>query len=83
MCTVCKSNTPPLSSLVRGIDPLKMILLTGGYLLFPSCVTPVHCSKLLHDDLKHPDVVKALEHWTGKNRLSEDEADDLMEDNYR
>lgn len=43
----------------------------------------MRCWKLLHDDLKHPDVVKALGHWTGKNRLSEDDADELMEDNYR
>lgn len=26
---------------------------------------------------------KALEHWTGQNRLSQDDADELMEDNYR
>lgn len=71
-------NTPPLSSLIRGIDPL-----TGRYLLLYLPFTPVRCWKLLHDDLKHPDVVKALEHWTGKNRLSEDDADELMEDNYR
>ncbi|CAM9463249.1 unnamed protein product, partial [Hapterophycus canaliculatus] len=39
--------------------------------------------KNLQDDLKHKDVRKALHHWTGEERLSQDEADELMEDNYR
>ncbi|CAM9941576.1 unnamed protein product [Pylaiella littoralis] len=39
--------------------------------------------KLFQEDLRHTDVRKALEHWTGRNRLSEDDADELMEDNYR
>ncbi|CAN0244104.1 unnamed protein product, partial [Ectocarpus fasciculatus] len=39
--------------------------------------------KLLQDDLRNTDVKKALEHWTGQNRLSQDDADELMEDNYR
>ncbi|CAM9345043.1 unnamed protein product [Scytosiphon promiscuus] len=39
--------------------------------------------KNLQDDLKNKDVRKALHHWTGEKRLSEDEADELMEDNYR
>lgn len=37
----------------------------------------------LQDDLRHKDVRKALHHWTGEKRLSQDEADELMEDNYR
>eukprot|EP00752_Nemacystus_decipiens_P008796 g7849.t1 len=39
--------------------------------------------ELLKEDLRHPDVRKAMEHWTGHNRLSQDDADELMEDNYR
>lgn len=39
--------------------------------------------QLLQEDLRHPDVRKAMEHWTGHNRLSQDDADALMEDNYR
>eukprot|EP00903_Cladosiphon_okamuranus_P013132 g12247.t1 len=39
--------------------------------------------KLLQEDLRHPDVRKAMEHWTGHNRLSQDDADELMEDNFR
>ncbi|CBJ29309.1 expressed unknown protein [Ectocarpus siliculosus] len=39
--------------------------------------------KLLQDDLRNTDVKRALEHWTGQNRMSQDHADELMEDNYR
>lgn len=39
--------------------------------------------QLLQQDLRHPDVRKAMEHWTGHKRLSQDDADELMEDNYR
>ncbi|CAM9111567.1 unnamed protein product [Ectocarpus sp. 6 AP-2014] len=39
--------------------------------------------KLLQDDLRNTDVKRALEHWTGQNRMSQDDADELMEDNYR
>ncbi|CAN0235692.1 unnamed protein product, partial [Laminaria digitata] len=39
--------------------------------------------QLLQDDLQDLDVRRALEHWTGRNRLSREDADELMEDNYR
>lgn len=39
--------------------------------------------QLLQNDLRHPDVRRAIRHWTGNERLSQDEADELMEDNYR
>ena len=44
-------------------------------------------SQLLNDrdflmDLNKDIVRKALDHWTGVDRLSQDEADDLFGDNY-
>lgn len=62
---------------------------SGQYHLISIAFTPrlLHAClfhvQFLHEDLQHPDVQKALHHWTGHSRLAEDEADELMEDNYR
>ncbi|CAM9999745.1 unnamed protein product [Discosporangium mesarthrocarpum] len=41
------------------------------------------CPWFLQDDLQHPDVRKALAHWTGERRMPKEEAEQLMEGNFR
>lgn len=65
------------------IPPLALIAWPLSPPAPPACPVSRPPFQLLQEDLKHPDVIKAVDHWTGRCRLSQDDADDLMEDNFR